>query len=332
MIDAFLKVARCWDLFLHQFRQISLLLIFVLLFSVAGSSFPRVGQADTLTAPQELKSYPQIVWNYLKVLCDFGPRYPGSPGYENTIKLIQETGLKFANEVKTQPFYSAQLSDENDRKFLNIILKFNGLEEGPPLLIGAHYDTRPFADEETNPDLKKQPILGANDGGSGTALLLGLAQWLSVHPPTQPVHLVFFDGEDYGAKGSGQILLGSIHMASLIHGSVEEEKPRGVLILDMLGDKDLEIFQENFSQRSAPDMTKELFAIAQRNNFVQFKDKSKYTIYDDHYPFAKIGVPSAVLIDMDYPHWHKLTDTLDKCSIESLSAVFSVVTQWLETQ
>jgi len=77
---------------------------------------------------------------------------------------------------------------------------------------------------------------------------------------------------------------------------------------------------------------KSLFSIAKNKGFHQFKDKSKYSIYDDHYPFVKMGVPSAVLIDMDYPDWHKLTDTLDKCSEESLAAVFAVVTAWLETQ
>jgi glutaminyl-peptide cyclotransferase len=282
---------------------------------------------------RESRPYSRIVWDYLTVLCDFGPRYLGSAGYKKTIQLIQDTGLKYANEVEYQSFYPLESLRGNEGKFVNLILKFNGSEQaGKPLLIGAHYDTRPFADEESDPDRAKQPIVGANDGGSGTALLLGLAEWLKSHPPRQPVHLVFFDGEDYGMKESGQMLLGSIHMASRIQVQEEEGRPRGVLILDMLADSHLEIFKENYSLKSAPDMVEALFSIAERNNFAQFKDKSKYSIYDDHYPFLKMGIPSAVLIDMDYPDWHKLTDTLDKCSEESLAAVFSVVTEWLETQ
>ncbi|PIQ99567.1 MAG: hypothetical protein COV66_10450 [Nitrospinae bacterium CG11_big_fil_rev_8_21_14_0_20_45_15] len=306
--------------------------LIILLFICISWSSPRLGLANDFSQP-EFRPYSRIVWDYLKVLCDFGPRYLGSEGYKKTIQLIQDTGLKYADEVESQSFYPIESLRGNEGKFQNLILKFNGSEPGgKPLLIGAHYDTRPFADEESNPDRAKQPILGANDGGSGTALLLGLAEWLKSHPPRQPVHLVFFDGEDYGMLKSGQMLLGSIHMATTIQGRGGEGTPRGVLILDMLADSHLEIFKENYSLKSAPDMVESLFSIAKRNDISQFKDRSKYSIYDDHYPFLKIGIPSAVLIDMDYPDWHKLSDTLDKCSEESLAAVFFVVTEWLETQ
>jgi len=315
---------------ISRFFKNKILLFFFLTACLSFSTFPK----KTFANPSKHNGhteYSQIVWDFLETLCDFGPRYPGSPGYKKTQRLIRETGLKFAGSVDLKPFYPLLSDSGKGMEFLNIVLKFKGEEVGKPLLIGAHYDTRPFADEEEGPDKKKQPILGANDGGSGVALLLGLASWLADHPPKRPVHLVFFDGEDYGAKGSGKILMGSIHMASEFLMAEEEEKPRSVLILDMLGDEELEIYKENFSLKSAPDLVNDLFSIALQNNFSQFKDKSKYTIFDDHYPFAKIGVPSAVLIDFDYPHWHKLSDTLDKCSIESLNAVFSVVTEWLKT-
>ena len=248
-------------------------------------------------------------------------------GYEKTIALIREVGQKFADEVEEQKF-QLKVADR-EVVMRNIILKFNGTEEGRPVILGAHYDTRPFADQETDPMLKRQPIIGANDGGSGTAILLSLAEYYKKHRPKRSIYLTFFDGEDYGAKGSGQVLLGSAYYANLLESLPEDQRPYCVLVIDMVGDRDLEIFKEAHSMQSGNWLLDILFETAEAEKFHQFIPKSKYKIYDDHYPFARIGVPSVVLIDFDYPHWHKLTDTLDKCSPESLSAVLSVVVKSL---
>jgi len=276
------------------------------------------GTPDLLLEPYKKKS-----WTYLEKLVEFGPRYPESLGYEKTIALIREVGEKFADEVEEQKF-NLRVSD---RKITmrNLILKFQGTEEGRPIVLGAHYDTRPFADEETDRKLKRQPILGANDGGSGTAILLSLAEYYRQHRPKRSIYLTFFDGEDYGAKGSGQVLLGSIYYAKLLEPLPEDQRPYCVLVIDMVGDRELEIFKEIHSMQSGNWLLDILYETAKAKKFPQFNPKSKYKIYDDHYPFARIGIPSVVLIDFDYPHWHKMTDTLDKCSPESLFAVLSVV-------
>ena len=270
-----------------------------------------------------LKLYSKKSWTYLEKLVEFGPRYPESLGYKKTIALIREVGEKFADEVEEQKF-SLRVSD---RKITmrNLILKFKGTEEGRPIILGAHYDTRPFADEETDRKLKRQAILGANDGGSGTAILLSLAEYYREHRPKRSIYLTFFDGEDYGAKGSGEVLLGSIYYAKLLEPLPEDQRPYCVLVIDMVGDRDLEIFKEIHSIQSGNWLLDILYETAKANEFPQFNPNSKYKIYDDHYPFARIGIPSVVLIDFDYPHWHKMTDTLDKCSPESLFAVLSVV-------
>jgi Zn-dependent M28 family amino/carboxypeptidase len=274
-------------------------------------------------ASSDLEPYKKKSWGYLQQLVKFGPRYPESLGYEKTIALIREVGQKYADEVEEQKFNIKVPGREIVMR--NMILKFKGTEEGRPIILGAHFDTRPFADQETDRILKQQPIVGANDGGSGTAILLSLAEYYKKHRPKRSVYLTFFDGEDYGAKGSGQVLLGSTYYANMLESLPEDQRPYCVLVIDMVGDRDLKIFKEAHSMESGNWLLDILYETAKEKKFSQFIPKSKYKIYDDHYPFARIGIPSVVLIDFDYPHWHKLTDTLDKCSPESLFAVLSVV-------
>jgi Zn-dependent M28 family amino/carboxypeptidase len=189
---------------------------------------------------------------------------------------------------------------------VNLELQFAGTKGGAPILIGSHFDTRPFADQETDPEKQIQPIIGANDGGSSTALLLGLAHYLFQHPPPRPIHLVFFDGEDYGASGSGLNLLGSTHYAQSLFKQDRKSWPHWVLVIDMIGDKDLQIFKETYSLKSSGRFLDKIYSIA---------EKKKIT----------------VLIDFDYPYWHTLEDTLDKCSPESMISVFSVVTEAIKS-
>jgi glutaminyl-peptide cyclotransferase len=271
------------------------------------------------------EKYSKVMWNYLEVLSEFGPRYVGTKGYEKTLRLIKRVGGEFADEVLEHTFFVKQHGG-GQRQMVNIEFIFNGSNvEGRPILLGAHYDTRPFADQESDPILQTRPIIGSNDGGSGTSILLGLAQYLKEYPVRQPVRLLFFDGEDFGQSGSGEMFLGSKHHANYLRKKSRGEWPKAVIIVDMVGDKDLEIFKETHSMASGPKVLDRIYHVAKRMNSFQFNDRSKYTIRDDHLPFAGLGIPSVVLIDFDYPYWHKLSDTLDKCSPESLSVVFSVL-------
>ena len=273
--------------------------------------------------PYNSEKYSKVMWNYLEVLSAFGPRYVKTEGYEKTLRLIKRVGGEFADEVLEHTFFVKQ-HDGGQRQMVNVEFIFHGNAERP-ILLGAHYDTRPFADQESDPILKTHPIIGSNDGGSGTSVLLGLAQYLKEYPVMQPVRLLFFDGEDFGQSGSGEMFLGSKYHANSLRKKSREKWPQSVIIVDMVGDKDLEIFKETHSMASGPKILDRIYNVAKRMNSFQFNEKSKYTIQDDHLPFAGLGIPSVVLIDFDYPYWHKLSDTLDKCSPESLSVVFSVL-------
>ena len=274
--------------------------------------------------------YSQIIWNYLETLCGFGPRNPGSEGYRETIELIRSVGKKYADQVVEQPFL-VQVSEGKKIPMVNLELQFAGTQGGVPIVIGSHFDTRPFADQETHPEKQIKPILGANDGGSSTAVLLALAHYLFQHPAPRPIHLVFFDGEDYGARGSGLNLLGSTHYAQSLLQVDRKSWPYWVLVVDMIGDKDLQIFKETYSLKGSSRFLDKIYSIAEKQKNSSFKSQSKYTIFDDHYPFYKMGIPATVLIDFDYPYWHTQEDTLDKCSPESMFSVFSVVTETIQS-
>jgi len=295
--------------------------VFILLISLLPVRLP--------AEPDPMHAYRTLLWNHLEALCAIGPRYPGSEGHAETRAYIRDVAERHASSWREQAF-TVSVADRSDLPLYNYELTFEGTEDLPPILIGAHYDTRPFADEESDPERQKQPIIGANDGGSGTAVLLGLARYLDENPPKRPVKLVFFDGEDYGRAGSGEYFLGSTYYAEQLEKQDKSTWPYRVLVVDMVGEKDMKIFKEQHSFRSAMGFLDEVYDAAEAHNLPQFVPKLRYSVRDDHLPFIHLGIPSVLLIDFDYPHWHTLEDTLDKCSAESLQAVFTVVVEMLK--
>lgn len=298
------------------------------IFRVLGFYLLILGATQTSAWSFGMDAYKPLLWDHLVKLCDFGPRNPGSEGHARARAYIREIAERTADGWQEQEF-EVETSDRKKVTLYNIELNFKGTRDQPPILLAAHYDTRPFADEEIDPALQQQPIIGANDGGSGTAVLLGLAQYLHDHPPERPVRIVFFDGEDYGVRFSSDYFLGSTYYADRLAEQDKSLWPHAVLVVDMVGDKDLRILKEVNSTKSAPGLVDTLFQKAEQLGMDQFFPKYGYAVRDDHLPFAAMGIPSVLLIDMEYKHWHKLADTLDKCSVESLFAVFAVVAKSL---
>ncbi len=297
----------------HNILRLNLLVIFLMIFILQGTA-----------AARDLTGYKQILWQHLEAICAIGPRPSGSPGLAKLRDYIKAVGSRYADEVREQAF-TFQKANRPAVTMVNVELVFHGKSREAPILLGAHYDTRPFADEESDFYSRQFPIMGANDGGSGTAVLLALAQYFHEHKPERPVRLVFFDGEDYGVKFSSDYFLGSKHYAAQLQQAEKGEWPYCVLIIDMVGDRELQIARETYSSENASWLLKIIFESAEKLKAAPFLDPPKHTVRDDHLPFIKIGIPAAVLIDFDYPYWHTLEDTLDKCSPESLWAVFSVV-------
>ena len=203
----------------------------------------------------------------------------------------------------------------------NIIAKNS--KEPPKIIIAAHYDSRLLSDNDPDPNFRSTPVPGANDGASGVAVLIELARTLPVN--AQPIWLVFFDAEDNGNIPGWGSILGSRYFVSQL-----ETIPQAVIILDMIGDKNLNIYRELNSDEI---LTTEIWKVAQSLGYESsFINSSRYSILDDHIPFIEAGIPAVDIIDFDYPFWHTTADTSDKVSAESLEIVGSTILNWINQQ
>jgi len=193
----------------------------------------------------------------------------------------------------------------------------------PIILIGAHYDTRLFADND--PDVRKrdEPVPGANDGASGAAVLLELARSLDVAVMQDEVWLAFFDAEDNGRINGWDFSAGSRFMAQNL-----PARPEAVIVVDMIGDADQQIYLEHNSDQK---LQAALWQVAAKLGYpAAFIPQLKWTMTDDHIPFKEMGIPAVDIIDFDYPYWHTTQDTADKLSADSLERVGRVLEYWLE--
>jgi len=183
---------------------------------------------------------------------------------------------------------------------------------GPVLILGAHYDTRRRADQDkTRP---ADPVLGADDGASGVAVLLELAHVLDARKLTNQVWLAFFDAEDDGDLDGWEWVVGSRYMAQNL-----TVRPVAVIVVDMVGDADQQIY---FDRNSNRDWSQRIWTVAGELGYGEYLiPKVKWSMFDDHTPFAQQGIPAVDIIDFDYPYWHTTADTTDKLSPDSLMHV-----------
>ena len=244
----------------------------------------------------------------------FGPRTPGSEAHSRTIDWLRH-GLE-----KSGWTTDIQSVEVMGHPVQNIIAYRT--EEPAQIILGAHYDSRLIADQGTGP-AGLEPVPGANDGASGVAVLLELAR--SLPSSTLPLQLVFFDAEDNGGLPGWDWLLGSrAFVASL------SSKPRAAIIVDMVGDADLNIFVE---RNSDPQLVNQIWSQAASLGYqVQFDSRPKYSMLDDHTPFLEAGIPAVDIIDFDYPYWHTSEDTADKVSAQSLQIVGQTLWSWIVAQ
>lgn len=193
---------------------------------------------------------------------------------------------------------------------------------GRKILLGAHYDTRPVADRDPVATRRGEPILGANDGASGVAVLLELARVYDPARSKYDVVLAFFDGEDKGGIDGWPFSVGADIVAERLSPELS-----AMILVDMVGDSDLQVFYEG---NSDPTLARDIWATAARLGYGEwFVPEVRYTLMDDHAPFLRRGVPAVDIIDFDYAHWHTTGDTADKVAPRSLEMVGRVLLQYL---
>jgi Zn-dependent M28 family amino/carboxypeptidase len=245
----------------------------------------------------------------------FGPRVPESKAHAKTVEWIRGELVKAGWQVEVQK------SEAMGHPVENIVAKKNA--DNPQIVVGAHYDSRIQATQDLDPANRVKPVPAANDGASGVAVLLELARSLPQNSPS--VWLVFFDAEDNGEIAGWDWLLGSREFVK--HNPMQ---PKAVVVIDMIGDADLNIYKE---QNSNPDITDAIWNTAKTLGYEkQFIPTYKYSMLDDHTPFLEAGLPAVDIIDFDYPYWHTTQDTPDKVSAASLEIVGKTLWTWIAQQ
>ncbi len=287
---------------------LSLLTVFLL----AGCAGVPAATASPLPSPTPLPLIfdGQAAFAHVQAQCDLGFRPTGSEaGWATGDYIIAQLAAQ-GWRVETQEF------TYRDTPVRNII---GVLGEGPVLILGAHYDTRRSADHED----PTQPVMGANDGASGVAVLLELARVLDRDRLQHQVWLTFFDAEDNGDLDGWEWCVGSSYMAANL--TVE---PEAMILVDMVGDADQQIY---FEGNSSFPIMQQLWGIAATLGYTQtFMPQYRWTMLDDHVPFVDRGIPAVDLIDFDYPYWHTTQDTVDKVSPLSLERVGRVLEVYVE--
>ncbi len=267
--------------------------------------------------PGGVKFSGQAAFAHAEAQMKLGPRPTGSPAWRATGEYITAQLKKFGWTAEQQTF---QYRDTEVRNILGRKMNSAGAN-APIIILGAHYDTRRRADQD-----KAQPaapVPGANDGASGVAVLLELARVLDVKKILQSVWLAFFDAEDNGDLDGWEWTVGSRYMAQNL-----QIKPQVVIVVDMIGDADQQIY---YDRNSNAEWSQRIWSVAGQLGYGQYIiPQPKWAIFDDHTPFAQRGIPAVDMIDFDYPYWHTTADTLDKLSPDSLERVGRTLQTLLE--
>lgn len=253
----------------------------------------------------------------------FGPRIPGTQGHAAMAKWLDSLVRTKSDSVVVQRWWHHPAGGADSVEMMNIIARVNPAATSRVLYL-AHWDTRPRSDGPTSKD-KAAPVPGANDGGSGVAVLLGVLDALKRQPPAVGVDILFVDGEDFGSFDPPRpdVLIGSSWYAA--H-PVAAERPLFAVLWDMVGDKDLRIPKEPGSQIAAPDVVEMVWQIAAQMGYGHIFVDASYpgAITDDHTPLIAAGIRAIDVIDIEYTAWHTPLDTPDKISAASLEAVGNV--------
>lgn len=267
---------------------------------------------------------------YLQEICRLGPRISDTPAMRKQIEMLARHFEKLGARVERQEFKATQPSLRK-RQFtcVNLLVNWHPASKRR-VLIGCHYDTRPIADRDPIPRNRDKPILGANDGASGVAFLMELGRVMPTLDLKIGVDFVFFDAEEYiFVPTVDDFFIGSEEFVRSFRKQPPGYVYDAVVVVDMIGDKNLEIHAEERSSARAGRLVQEIWDIADERKVQAFHRDVKFSVDDDHIAFLDNGIPAVVLIDFDYPHWHRLTDTPDKCSGESLRQVSTVLVEWL---
>lgn len=273
----------------------------------------------------------QAALEYARAQVNFGPRVPGTMNAQKAGDWIEARMRERADTVIVQKWTHTTVNGKQ-LPMRNIFARFRP-ELTERVLYVTHWDSRPIADESENLGERQLAVSGANDGASGVGLFVALGDVLEKTPPTVGVDLLFVDGEDYGDFGEmTDVLVGSMFFAADV--KAMNYKPIYGVLWDMIGDRDLRIAREPNSVASAPEVVKRVWDVAQSLGYQKYfvPEMMPDPITDDHIPLLRAGLRVIDVIDYEYPYHHRITDTMDKISAESLKIVGDIATALVTRQ
>ena len=264
---------------------------------------------------------------------EFGPRVPNTEAHAKAGDWMAAELRRHGAEVIEQKM-DLEAFDGTILHARNIFGQYNPGEEDRTLLL-AHYDCRPWADEDPDPDKRKQPVDGANDGASGVAVLLEIARQISAANPKKGIDILFVDAEDWGTEGDDDSW--AMGTRYFVHNPVKPGyQPARVIVADMVGGAGALFPIEYFSQQSAPDLVTELWNAASASGYGSlFPRQMGGAVTDDHVEFIKQGIPAVDIIEYHprtgfNPHWHTTKDNLENIDKNTLRAVGTTLVRYLE--
>ncbi len=309
----------------------------------SGDSSQNTGGLQTAgTAAEPEVALPErldgiMAYEVLKQVCRMGARISGTSAMASQQEMLVQHFSNLGAKASWQPFTVTHPVNRNPVEMRNLLIQFHP-ERTTRILIACHYDTRPFPDRD--PENPSGEFLGANDGASGVGLLCELGQYMPALQSEFGVDFVFFDGEEFVfQQGRDPYLLGSTYFSRQYASNPPVWRYSAAVLVDMIGDSDLNLYYEKNSWRYAREITRQIWDIARRDGVPEFIPRTRHEVKDDHLPLNTIAmIPTCDIIDFDYPspsskpknkYWHTQADTPDKCSAESLAKVGNVLLTWL---
>jgi hypothetical protein len=278
-------------------------------------------------------------YEHLKMLCNLGPRVSGSEGMLKQRELLTKHFETLGAKVVLQEWNVRHPETGQATTLANMIVQWHP-ERKQRVLLCTHYDTRPYPDEDPHPARRRDPFLGANDGTSGVALLMELATHMPSLRSSYGVDFVMFDAEEFiFEKKRDPFFLGSEHFARMYVAQPPAHQYRMGVLLDMVGDKNLQLFYEKNSMysRETRPIAIDIWARAKKLGVDDFIARSKHEVNDDHIALINIAkIPTCDIIDFDYrspsgdSYWHTTQDVPENCSALSLAKVGWVLHEWLK--
>jgi hypothetical protein len=270
---------------------------------------------------------------YLEAICKIGPRISGTEGMKKQQELIEKHFKDLGATVEYQKFSARQVSRRQPTEMANMIVSWHPDRERRVILC-SHYDTRPIADQEDDRRNWAKPFVSANDGGSGVALLMELGHHMKDLKTNVGVDFVFFDGEEYifnpSRRDGDHYFFGSEHFADQYKKSKAKTTYAAAILLDMIAGKNSVFPGEKNSLWKAGKLVEDVWKVADELKVGAFVTEPGPEVEDDHVALNNGGIPAIDIIDFNYPHWHKLSDTPENCSGEGMAQVARVLTVWLQ--